>query len=350
MAAAASSGLTCPNCGSPVPVPPGARIVTCAACGQSSLVQGDRGVWRWQMMNKLDRAQGLEAVKGFFRGIYKARDLDTAAEIQELMLVYLPYWRVKAFVAGWMFGRQRRDKDSTKPAEVEVLEEMVWSDAATDVAELGVHRVSPAEAALQPYDAERLHAEGLVFEPVESPTEAFEEAKVHFLYRGRSKGHLASTFFERFHFLRPQTALVYYPLWVARYAYRQRHYQVVVDGVSGKLLYGKAPGNGLYRAASLVAGMAAGTFLLVNGTALAAQFAGSSDDSAAVILVPIAVGVGLIAAGYRRFRYGEEVEHVEKQARKAAAADESPFGGSWRDMAGKAWEMFGPGSRPDPWA
>ena len=38
----------------------------------------------------------------------------------DMFLIYLPYWRVQAFVAGWMFGRVRKDKDSTKPVEVEV--------------------------------------------------------------------------------------------------------------------------------------------------------------------------------------------------------------------------------------
>ena len=57
-------------------------------------------------------------------------------------------------------------------------------------------------------------------------------------------------------------ALVYYPLWVARYHYRHRSYQVVVDGYNGRVLYGKAPGNTLYRALMLVAGTAPGHLLV----------------------------------------------------------------------------------------
>ena len=48
------------------------------------------------------------------------------------------------------------------------MEEMHWNDAAADVSEFGVHRVSASKQELEPYDAERLHAEGMVFEPVES--------------------------------------------------------------------------------------------------------------------------------------------------------------------------------------
>jgi len=315
----ATHGLTCPNCGGVVPVPEGARIVTCPFCEMRSLVQGDRGIRRWQVTNQIDRNQALEAVKGSFSGMNKARDLKREAQISELFLAYLPYWQVKAFVAGWIFGRVKSGKDNTKPVEIEVMENMQWVDAATDVSEFGVHQVSVVQQHLEPYDAEILHAEGMVFEPVESRSEALDEARMHFTHRARSKRSLKQKFFERFHLLRQRQSIVYYPLWVARYQYQKRSYQVSVDGVDGKVLYGKAPGNIFYRAIMLVIGMAAGTFILVNGTILAGTAAAASDDGEAfgLLCLPLTIGLGLIALGYRRFRYGEEVETMQKGAKKA---------------------------------
>lgn len=324
-----TQGLTCPNCSGVIPVPEGARIVTCPFCNMSSLVQGERGVRRWHVTNRLDRPAALEEVKEFFKGMNKARDLDDKAEIAELFLVYLPYWRVNAFVAGWLFGRVKSGDDSTKPVEVEVMEEMEWNDAATDVSEFGVHRVTVSHQDLEPYDAESLHAEGMVFEPVESRSEALDEAKLHFIHRGRSKRSLNQKYFEKFHILRQRLSLVYYPLWVARYRYRNRSYQVVVDGVEGKVLYGKAPGNIFYRAAMLVGGIAAGTFILVNGTIIAGLAISSSDDSdgLGILFLPIAIGIGLVVAGYRKFRYGEEVEKLQKSARKLSLGRGKRSGG-----------------------
>ena len=139
---------------------------------------------------------------------------------------------------------------------------------------------------------------------------------------GRSQRALKSKFFEKFHILRRRLSLVYYPLWIGRYQYRNRSYQVVVDGVKGSVLYGKAPGNIFYRAAMLVGGMAAGTFLLVNGTAIAGFILANADDGDGffLILLPIVIGLGLIAGGYRKFRYGEEVESIQQGAKKAALA------------------------------
>ena len=151
-------------------------------------------------------------------------------------------------------------------------------------------------------------------------------------------------YFEKFHFLNEHLSIVYYPLWVSRYAYRKRHYQVVVDGVNGKVLYGKAPGNIFYRAAALVAGLAAGNFILVNGTlAMAGAFASSSDsDGGWIVLAPIVIGIGLIIAGYRAFRYGEEVEQIDGKVKKAATKNkggsqnmmQSLLGGNTDDLGG----------------
>jgi hypothetical protein len=251
----------------------------------------------------------------------KARDLRRQAEILDIFLVYLPYWRVQAFVAGWMFGRVKKDKNSTKPVEVEIFEEMHWNDAAVDVSEYGVERITLSKEQLEPYDESYLRAEAMVFEPAESRTDAMAEAHQHFTYRGQNKRSLSSRFFEKFHFLRQRFSLVYYPLWVARYNYKNRHYQVVVDGVKGDVLYGKAPGNIFYRAAMLVAGMAFGNLLLVNGCALLALVgnASSSDDGdgLAIIAVPVLIGGAIIYAGYRAFRYGEEVEKLDSKNKKA---------------------------------
>jgi hypothetical protein len=320
-----TQGLVCPNCAGIVPVPEGARVVECPFCHFSSLVQGERGVYRWQVRNKVVRDKAVETVRGFWRGFNKARDLPREAKIKDVFLVYLPYWRLHAFVVGWIFGRVRKDKDETKPVEVEIFQEMAWNDAALNVAEYGVHSVAISADNLEPYDEELLRNEALVFEPTESRTEAMSEAEQHFIYRARNLRSLTSRFFEHYEFLNPRFSTVYYPLWVVRYEYKKRNYQTVVDGVSNKLLYGKAPGNTIYRALMLVVGLALGNFILVNGFILGVlglSVAGD-DEAGAFLLIPLAIGVGLIGFGYRAFRYGEEVEHIEGSSRKAHAGEGS---------------------------
>ncbi len=326
-----TQGLTCPNCAGIVPVPEGARIVECPYCHLRSLVQGERGVRRWQVRNRTQRDDVMQTVRSFWRGLNKARDLPKEAKIKDVFLIYLPYWRLQAFVVGWLFGRVRKDKDSTEPVEVEIFQEMAWNDAALDVAEYGVHRVTISANDLEPFDEDYLRDEALVFDPTESRTDAQAEAEEHFTYRARRVRNLSSRFFEHYEFLNPRFSTVYYPLWVVRYEYKKRNYQTVVDGTNNKLLYGKAPGNAFYRAAMLVGGLALGNFVLVNGfivALLAVSSSSGDDDSAFALLIPLAIGAGLIFAGYRAFRYGEEVEHREGSSHKA----ESEGNGSVTDM------------------
>ncbi len=332
-----SQGLVCPNCSGTVPVAEGARIVQCPYCNLHSLVQGERGVRRWQVPRQVDRARAEAGVRGFLTGMRKARDLSRTATIDELMLAYLPFWRVEATVAGWLFGRVRKDKDETRPDEHEVFELMNWNDAAVDVSEFGVHRIVVARADLQPFESQNLHAEAMVFEPTESRTDALDEARGYFLGRARNAAGQRSTSYENVQLLRPEFSLVYYPVWIGRYSYRSRTYQVVIDGVSGRVMYGKAPGNVLYRAMALVVGLATGNLVLVNGTMLAAR-AVSDDDSLGLLLLPIVVGVGLILNGYRQFRYGEEVEDRPKEFQKAGSA--GGLLGSFLPTTGSLSEMM----------
>ena len=312
-----AAGLKCPQCSQLVAVAEGQRIIRCEFCNTRSLVQGDRGVRRWQVLREVDRETARQAVIGFFSGFKKAPKLASQAQIEELFLVYLPFWHAKAFVSGWTFGRRKSGKDSTSPAEVQFENDLFWTDAAVDVSEFGVHQVPVMGQTLEPYDSERLHAEGLVFEPSESRSAAITEAEQLYAHEGRAK-NLTRRYQARFHFLKQRLSIVYYPLWVARYTFKKRRYQVVIDGKQGKVLYGKAPGNILYRALALVGGMALGNFILVNGTLLMAAAAGSGDDADgfALVLLPIVGGIGLIVAAYRAFRYGEEVEETDKSARK----------------------------------
>lgn len=322
-----SQGLVCPGCSGVVPVAEGVRIVQCPYCGLHSLVQGERGVRRWQVTRRVDRVAAEKSVRGFLTGMRKARDLSRTAKIEELLIVYLPFWRVEATVAGWIFGRVRKDKDETKPDEHYVFESMHWNDAAVDVSEFGVHRIVVSRDDLQPFDSQTLHAEAMVFEPSESRTDALDEAQAHFEYRSRAAAGQVRIHYENIKLLRPEFSLVYFPVWLARYSYRNRVYQVVVDAFNGKVMYGKAPGNIIYRAAALVVGLAVGNLVLVNGTILAAIGLSDSDDGFAALLLPIAIGIGLILYGYRQFRYGEEVEDKPKEFQKAATGPVKGFFG-----------------------
>lgn len=314
-------GLNCPNCGGMVPVPEGQRIVRCPYCELRSYVRGERGLRRFQAPLVTERQAAITAYQRFLgSSMAIARDAARKSRLQEAFVVYLPFWAVWARIAAWAFGQKKvgsGDNSRYEPREVRIVQEMNWNGAACDVGEFGVTQVPPVQEGLQPFDPEALHRQGMVFEPVGSASEALEAAQEQFTAQARRKAGLdrIGQFF--FRALRTRFNLVYHPLWVMRYLYRQRAFQVVVDGFSGKVLYGKAPGNTLYRALMLVAGMAAGALLAVDGAALMLYLAGDSDDASGALIaagVALVIGLGIMWAGYSKFRHGEQYEFRASRA------------------------------------
>jgi hypothetical protein len=300
-----------------VPIPEGQVIVRCPYCELRSVVRGERGYQRYQVPCRVDRGQAEVALGGFFsRHRAIAGDVKRRATLEEVFLAHVPFWISQGRVLGWVFGQKEvgsGDRRRLEPREVQISQEATWNGAACDVGEFGIESVPLEGLPLEPFDPLALHAHGMVFEPVGSVSEARAEAEEDFSERVRASARLdrVSQIFMRT--LRPRFGLVYYPLWVLRYHYRGRSFQVLVDGYAGKVLYGKAPGNTLYRAAVLVGGMALGALLAVDGAAAAAglgvQLGDDGEFLFAVALIALVAGAGLMAAAYRAFRHGEQFEY-----------------------------------------
>jgi DNA-directed RNA polymerase subunit RPC12/RpoP len=317
-------GLSCPNCGGMVPVPQGYRIVQCPYCQLRSFVRGERGLRRYQTPCRVDRQAAIAALRRFLSSHFAiARDAMRQAQISEAFLVFLPFWTIWGRVAAWAFGQKKvgsGDHTHYEPREVRIVQEMTWNGAACDVGEFGVASLPIADQELQPFNPDALHNEGLVFEPVGSVSDAHAAADKKFRVQVTRKAGLdrLAQLFSRT--LRSRLALVYHPLWILRYLYRGRAFQVVVDGSTGKVLYGKAPGNTLYRAAVLVGGMALGAILAIDIPSLILfSSSNSSHDSGGSLGFAFAVliaGLVIMLTAYRAFRRGEQYEYQSSPPEK----------------------------------
>lgn len=323
-----SHGLACPRCGGMLTIPEGQVIVRCPYCDLRSYVRGERGLRRYQVARRVEKENAIQAFRRFLSGNWAiARSAPREARLDEIFLVHLPFWSLWVRIGAWAFGEKKvgsGDDAHYEPREVRIVQELSWNGAACDVGEFGVTQVPPVEQDLQPFDPPALHASGLVFEPVGSFGEARQQAEERFQQQVKAKAgldRLAQLFVRR---LRNRFALVYHPLWVLRYLFRGRSYQVVVDAHSGKVLYGKAPGNTIYRAAVLVLGMALGALVAVDGPVLALAASGDGDDGMGLLLLALillAAGAGLMLAAYRAYRYGEQFEYRSSGPKKIAGLE-----------------------------
>ena len=310
-------GLSCPRCGGMIDIPEGQEIVICPFCELRSVVSGENGIRRYQVPLKVERDAAGQAFQRFLTSSMAiSASVKKEAQLTEVLLVHLPFWAVWGRAVGWAFGQRAvRTKDSTRyePKEIRVVEEMSWNGAACEVGEFGVSEISLQGRPLEPFEGDALHRSGMVFEPVGAAGEAMQRAQAEFDARFRAAAHLDRLTQSFVRIIRPRQGLVFYPLWVMRYLYRGRAFQVVVDGFSGEVLYGKAPGNVLYRAAVLVGGMALGSFVTVDLT----YFLSQAEEGAEGAIISLIAGLAVMYFSFRKFRYGE---HYEYRRRFSSAA------------------------------
>lgn len=317
-------GLSCPNCGGRIKIPEGQRLVICPYCQQRSIVRGERGVLHYQVPVRIDRQQAEALLPRFLSGHAAiARNASHLAKIEESFLVYLPFYTAWGRVLGWVFGQKQVGSGENRryePREVQFAQDVSWNEAACDVGEFGVESVPLEDKPYQPYDDDQIHHSGMVFEPVNSLSEALQRAENEFQARVSDAANLDRVSQVLVRIVRKRFGLIYYPLWILRYIYRGRAYQVSVDGYSGQVLYGKAPGNTLYRAAILVGGMALGAMIALDVPTIVLYLGRNSDDLDGLIIlsgIALLIGFSIMAFAYRTFRYGEEYEYRWKKRHTA---------------------------------
>ena len=302
-------GLSCPNCGGALEVVAGLRVVTCPYCEKSLLATPEVGSRCWVVKPQLDLGKAREiGMQWLSRGWNKDSRLRREAEVGETILCFLPFFRVEADCIGFALGTEERRRTSGSGGKRRVIVEEVDVERsvarsydetfpALNVAEWGVQQIDLRGDQLVPYDRVALERLGMVFPPTGSETVVREAAIEQFRLRSDPSGGLKRVRFRFLETLRERLSVIYYPLWIVRYRFRNRSYQILVDAEDGSVAYGKSPGNDFYRALMLVGSQALALFF---GTT-ALQFVAGSPVG---MLVIGAATILALVWGWRRFRHG----------------------------------------------
>lgn len=308
-------GITCPACNGELDLKEGINTFNCKYCGTLLAIQGENGAAKYYVPKTIKKDDAINRTYHWLeKGISKAKGLRSNSKIDEAFLVYIPYWRVRADVVGWVFGQEKKTRtvnNTTQTYYVDVEKKIQQSFDRTfpacDVAELGVKQVNLTGDELQPVDFDTLQQDGMMFNIVSSEKEISEYAKNDFASYARATANVDRVSFEHYDLVRDDLNIVYYPLWVVRYVFQNRTYQVVVDGQDGTICYGKAPGNNLFRAVTGIFGVAAGMYFLTLFGAFSIASSSGKGAFAAYIFSAV-LGVFIIKWGYKKFRYGGEIE------------------------------------------
>jgi len=241
-------------------------------------------------------------------GLNKEPRLRKEAEIGEAFLCFLPFFRVEADAVGYALGTEERTRGSGKnrrteevDVEHEVEKHLDRTFPAVQVAEWGVQEIDLSGDRLLPFDSGALERQGLVFPPTGSEVEIRDAALQAFKKEADPRGRMKRVRFFWLETLGERLTIIHYPLWVVRYRFESRAYQVLVDAQDGRVAYGKAPGNDLYRAASMVLTQIAAAFVATTAIQM-----GVIDDWVPLVLL-VLFCVWILSFGWKRFRWGGEV-------------------------------------------
>lgn len=309
------TGLTCASCGGSVEVEVGRTTFGCRYCGTPQAVVGRRGTRRLMVLDQIPADRATEAVRTWLKtGIRKEPALKREARLQERFLAWFPFIRARCDVIGCVLGSMRRRvKRGNKwvtveePVEQPVSETFDHTMPGAEMSEFGVSRIQLGGDTLLPLDEDRLRKRGMLFRPVLAPDQVGQRLFDEALEEAKARHALSRTLFSWFAGIRKRTDVVFYPLWVYRYSFRNRTYQVLVDAEDGTIAYGKAPGNHLWRAFSLVGSCALACFL---GTTFLQAFGGllrSQGGLTGTAVVGLLLA-GIVVSGFRQFRSGGVVE------------------------------------------
>jgi hypothetical protein len=153
------------------------------------------------------------------------------------------------------------------------------------------------------------------YEATTSKDNAVEKAKTNALSSAKASARVPHVTFEKLHVIPKRLSMIYYPIWVVRYNYKDRMYFDTVDGVNGQVLSGRAPGDPMFQALAATAGASVG------GLIAAAGIIFSSGESLEIAAAGVVIGFIVLYVAYRWFRHGSEViqgEFKEKKSLKSA--------------------------------
>jgi hypothetical protein len=339
-------GITCPSCGGEQELREGVKTFNCKYCGTLLVTSGVDGAIKYYVPNKLQRNIAIQnAYNWLGKGFSKARGLKAGSKIDDAFLVYIPYWRVRADVIGWVFGKERKTRTVNNTVETyyvdvekKILKTYDRTYPACDIAELGVRQVQLTGDTMLPVNFDELQTEGMLFNIVSSEKDVSQQAETDFIQEAVNSASVDRITFEHHDLVRPDVNAVYYPMWVVRYEFQNRTYQVVVAGDDGSICYGKAPGNNLYRAVVGIFGAALGTFLITFFGIFGIVGGNGSAKAALIIYIFCLIfGIGAIRWAYKKFRYGGEVEEgtgiVKEQKAKSTKKSTSTLGNIAKGVA-----------------
>jgi len=292
--------VNCPNCGGILEIEEGSRYQKCPYCGVKLYVHGDEGYRKIFYAMNVDKNSAMRSVRKWLSEGFKARNLKNLAKFEEVYPIYVPFWSVNARVVGWVCGYNietyvdsrgnvRRKK---VPKEEMVLRDYMWSVIACDPGDIGVKHLRNFVGKAIPVGEEGIPK----FDVTTSKEDALKVSEKELKKRAVREADVENVTFQKLFFLPKSITQINYPFWIVRYKYRGKGYFATVDGVTGRVIAGRAPGDPLWRSLAIASSS------VIGGAAFSLIALGRNIGFYGAI-----AGIIIFLMGYAFFRHGMEI-------------------------------------------
>ncbi len=240
----------------------------------------------------------------FSKGI-KAPDLGKCAEVSEMYLLYLPFWRFvalgKAVACGYSEYTEQTGNVIRNIFEELIDDEFIWTECACDTGKYGIEKLWLDPGGEAPY----VRGSVVSMEPGGSAVEASKRGReaVHEMIKTALEKRI-DTITPKKSFLIPKVfELVYAPVWIAHYSYKGGHYTAIVDAVRGEVLGGTSPINLTARTRMMILSLAIGGIMIGSSVAMLIH-TGPYQLAEMFQIILLLLGIAMCMAGYPAFKEG----------------------------------------------
>lgn len=242
---ALAHNIKCSHCGGPVEFKPGDLMSTCNYCGFTVIVETGKAFnfHHSLLLNKYTKEQIQQLIKNWMNtGFLKPSDLERKSKISEINLIYLPFWVVSIKAKTVYEGIFERISPAiTKEGEIE--KEYNWLILAREAANFPTRSYDiPIEGKI-PYDFRKIEKAAKILNSEIDKNEALTLAKqeIENHHRFLLLSNIDRIISIKTTFETSQSIYLHAPIWFLKYEYKNKLFDLILDGITGVVLKGDIP-------------------------------------------------------------------------------------------------------------
>jgi len=243
---AVTSEINCSHCGAPLPVQPGEILITCNYCGFTSVVETGKA-FEFEhslLLNTVAPPQVFDTARDWMKNSFIApKDLTKKAALVEQNLVYLPFWVVSGEATSHYKGIFER-VSPPEDREGDITNRYDWIVLARTQADFPTRAYHLSTEGKIPFEATKI-VDAKVLNSEMTSEDAVEHARdeIANLHQYLAKDRVDRIIDIKTNFQVSGTFYLHAPVWFLTYSYKDRRYQIIMDGASGQIIKGDLPGE-----------------------------------------------------------------------------------------------------------